>query len=71
MAKEISRTFDTTLGAVIVNVQDSFGNISPHTVYVLNTPDVEAAIAAVLVACDVASAALMAKFTAAGWISGA
>jgi hypothetical protein len=36
MAKEISRTYDTVLCAVIVQIQDCFGNVSPHTIHLMN-----------------------------------
>lgn len=36
MAQEISRTFDTARAAVIVTVQDEFGNQSFHTIHVLD-----------------------------------
>jgi hypothetical protein len=36
MAQEISRTFDTTLAAVIVNIRDEFGKDSPHTIHLFN-----------------------------------
>lgn len=37
MAIEISRTYDTNLAAVIVQIQDEFGNVSPHTIHVMNS----------------------------------
>lgn len=70
MAKEISRTFDTMHAAVFVNVLDNLGNTSVHTVYVLSTPDVEAAISAILTATDTATNAIAAAFAAAGWVQG-
>lgn len=70
MAKELSRTFDTAHAAVFVNVLDNLGNTSVHTVYVVTTPDVEAAIAAILAATDAATDVIAAAFAAAGWVPG-
>lgn len=36
MAKELYRTFDTNLAAVVVTVQDDLGNNSVHTIHVAN-----------------------------------
>jgi hypothetical protein len=71
MSKELSRTFDTKLGAVIVNVEDNFGNVGVHTVYVAGVENVDTAIADVLTATDVATTAIAAKFAAAGWVQSA
>lgn len=70
MAKEVSRTFDTLHGAVFVQVLDNLGNTSVHSVYVMNTPNVDDAIAAILTATDAATDAIAAKFAAAGWVQG-
>lgn len=67
MATEISRTFDLAHGAVIVNIQDKFGNVSPHTLYVATVPDVNTAVAQLLTDTDTQATALRAAMIAAGW----
>jgi acyl-CoA synthetase (NDP forming) len=36
MAKETQRSFDTNLAAVIVSIEDEFGNLSLHTIHLFN-----------------------------------
>jgi hypothetical protein len=67
MATEISRTFDLPHGAVIVIIQDKFGNTSPHTLYVAGVPDVNAAVAQLLTDTDTQAEALRTAMIAAGW----
>lgn len=67
MATEISRTFDLPHGAVIVNIQDKFGNVAPHTLYVAGVPDVNAAVAQLLADTDTQADALRTAMIAAGW----
>lgn len=67
MATELSRTFDIPHGAVVVNIQDKFGNVSPHTLYVSGVPDVNAAVAQLLADTDTQAEALRAAMIAAGW----
>jgi hypothetical protein len=67
MSKELSRTFDLQHGAVMVNVQDSFGNVSAHTLYLNGVPDVNAAIAQILTDTDAAATLLRNRMIAAGW----
>jgi hypothetical protein len=73
MATVLSKTFDTTLGAVIVNVKDNLGNTGVHTIYVSGpsgVTDVNAAIAQLLTSTDAATNAIIASFQAAGWTGG-
>jgi hypothetical protein len=69
MATELSRTFDLAHGAVVVNIQDKFGNVSPHTLYVSSVPNVDAAVAQLLIDTDTQAAALRTAMIAAGWIA--
>lgn len=68
MAKELSRTKDTAHGAVIVQVEDKNGVVTPHTIYVLGLAGktVDQAIADLLTATDAATDALDAAFASAG-----
>jgi hypothetical protein len=70
MATEISRTFNTQQGAVIVTLQDALGNNSVHTLYVTGpnpVTNVPAAIAQIGAEIDAAATAIQAAFTTAGW----
>ncbi len=69
MATERSRTFDLQHGAVYVQVQDLYGSVSNHTVYVATVPDVNAAIAQMLLDVDTAAEAIHAKMVAAGYVA--
>jgi hypothetical protein len=67
MASEVSRTFDIPHGAVVVQIADSFGNLSPHTLYLSGVPDVDAAVAQLLTDTEAAAQQLRARLVAAGW----
>lgn len=67
MAIEISRTFDLQHGAVVVNIKDQFGNVAPHTLYVAGVPDVNAAVAQLLIDTDTQAEKIRAAMIAAGW----
>lgn len=67
MAIEVSRTFDLEHGAVVVAVKDSLGHLSSHTLYLNGVPNVNAAIAQLLIDTDVAAALLRQRMIAAGW----
>lgn len=68
MATEISRTKDAAHGAVIVQVQDKNGTITPHTIYVLglNGQTVDQAVAQILSQVDAQIDAINAAFAQAG-----
>lgn len=68
MAIEISRTFDLAHGAVVVNIRDKFGNVSPHTLYVAGVPNVDSAVAQLLIDTDTQAAAIRTAMIAAGWV---
>lgn len=67
MAIERSRTFDMTSAAVVVGVEDSFGNMSSHTLYLSGVPDVDAAVAQILIDTDTHAAVIRQRMIAAGW----
>lgn len=68
MAIELSRTFDLAHGAVVVNIQDEFGNSSFHTLYVAGVPDVNAAVAQLLLDTDTQATTIRNAMIAAGWV---
>jgi hypothetical protein len=67
MAKEISRTFDTGRGAVVVHIEDQHGNVSMHTMYLAQVADVGAAVARTLTDTDTHAAVIHERLLAAGW----
>ena len=67
MASEQSRTFDLQHGAVVVNVLDSFQNVSVHTLYLNGVADVDAAVAKILVDTEAQAQLIRARLLAAGW----
>jgi hypothetical protein len=67
LAKEISRTFDTLRAVVVVNICDEFGNVSPHSIYLNGTSDVNATVTQLIADTDTATEALRPKMIAAGW----
>jgi hypothetical protein len=67
VAKEISRTFDTKRGAVVLGIEDQFGSQSFHTIYVAGVPDFDARVAKLLADTDTQAAVIHAGLTAAGW----
>lgn len=67
MATEISRTFDMAHGAVVVSIQDKFGRVSPHTIYAALVPDINSAVAQLLIDIDTQAETLRANMIAAGW----
>lgn len=75
MATILTKTFDTAHGAVYLSIQDAvLGNITQHTVYVLQpdgTPnDVAAEIANIGVMVDTWANSVKAAMLSAGWTSG-
>ena len=71
MATETSRTFDFAHGAVIVQVSDSLGRPSSHTIYVTGpagVANIDAAVADILTKTEAAATAMQAAFVAAGWV---
>lgn len=68
MATMLSKTFDTAHGSVFLEVKDvHLGNITKHTLYVANTPDVNAAIDQILADADTNAQIVKDKMIAAGW----
>jgi hypothetical protein len=67
MALEISRTFDLPHGAVVVQIKDQFNTVSVHTLYLSGVPDVDAAVAQLLIDTDTAAAVIRERMIAAGW----
>jgi hypothetical protein len=67
MATEISRTFDRDHGSIAVQVRDSYGHDSFHTIYVAGVPDVDAAVAQLLVDAETQAGVIHARMVAAGW----
>lgn len=67
MATETSRTFDLDHGAVFLGVKDSYGKESFHTLYVAGVPDVNAAVAQILIDTDTQATAIRTAMIAAGW----
>lgn len=68
MAIEISRTFDIPHGAVVVQIKDQFSNVSFHTLYLSGVPDVNAAVAQLLVDTDTAAVVIRDRMIKAGWV---
>lgn len=69
MATVISKTVDTSQGAVFLRVKDAiFGNETNHTIYVALVPDVNAKIAQICSDADQNATAIHANLSASGLI---
>jgi hypothetical protein len=69
MAIETDRTYNLPAGMIVVNVTDMYGSPSVHTIMVAGVPDVNAAVAQILIDSDTAAQTIVQRMVAAGFIA--
>lgn len=71
MATELSRTFDLPASAIHLVIQDLYGHMSNHTIYVAGTSgvdDVNAHVTQLLADVDTSAEQVLTRMKAAGFI---
>lgn len=67
MATEKSRTFDHDHAAIFLEIEDSFGRVTPHTIYLMGEPDPDTAIAKRIEEVEEQAQTIRDRMLKAGW----